>query len=117
MAWRPLVGEQACEAWVGPQADQVETDEPDTDHGQRAKVVTRFIQVPTLEHQDGVSSVGPEVRLAHHTRLDERPQGRRLCTRVRRECLGRRARHFGLEGEDAHGVLRPAGGDSRVGRP
>jgi hypothetical protein len=36
---------------------------------------------------------------------------------VRRECLGRRAGHFGLEGQDPHGVLRPAGGVSRVGRP
>ena len=109
------VREQAREAWVGPQADQLEADEPGADQGQPAKVIVRIIKVAALEHQDGVRAVDPEVRLTDDPRLDQRPQRRGLVTRERRECLSRRAGHFRLKGQDTHGVLRPTDGSSPIG--
>jgi hypothetical protein len=116
VTWRIRASEQACKAWVGAQANQLEADEPIPDHGQRAKVAARLIEIPAFEQEDGVSAVGPKVGLADDTRLDQRPQCGGLIARKRQERRLRRAGRLRLKGEDAHGVLRPAGGVSPAGR-
>ncbi len=99
------LGEQAREARVRSEADQLESDEPGTDQGQPAQVVSGLVEIPAFEQQHGVSAVGPEVRLADDTRLDQRPQCTGFLARERSEGLGRRVGRFRLEGDDAHGVL------------